>query len=91
MNKLLEYSNVLYETGRYAESKEILSEVFKIYHDNKKAQSKVILALWKLFSINILLNDTQGFLATFSQIQAHIEILKTSMEEELKKVNVEYV
>ena len=91
MNKVLEYANVLYENGRYAESKDVLSEIYKIYYDNKKNLSKVILALWKLFAINILLNDTQGALATFSQIQSHIALLKTSLEEEFRQHNIESV
>ena len=91
MNKVLEYSNILYETGRYAESKMILSDLFRINKDNKKNLPKTILALWKIFSINILTDNWIEILSNFENIQKTISNLKINLEEEFKKVNIDAV
>ena len=36
VNKVLEYGKILYETGRYNESREILSDFIKIFPEKKK-------------------------------------------------------
>lgn len=87
MNKVLEYANVLYETGKYEDSKTILADLFRMSMDNKKNLSKVILALWKLYAMNILSGNWNETLNTFDQIKNVISTLRNSLEDEFKKSN----
>jgi hypothetical protein len=68
-----------------------LSELIKISQDNKKNLSKAIMALWKLFSMDVLVGDWKETFGTFNEIQNTIEALKNNLEEEYKKTNADSV
>jgi hypothetical protein len=68
-----------------------LSELIKISQDNKKNLSKAIMALWKLFSMDVLVGDWKETFGTFNDIQNTIEALKNNLEEEYKKTNADSV
>merc|ERR1711976_23378 len=89
LNKVLEYANILYETGRYAESKIILADFCKIVGSNKKNSIKAILALWKILSINILTDNPEGITPTFREILKSVNMLNMDLTEEFKKINME--
>jgi hypothetical protein len=69
----------------------ILSELLKISLENKKNLSKAILALWKLFSMNILLGEWKETFSTFNQIQVAVDALRQNLEEEFKKLTADSV
>jgi len=91
VNKVLEYSKILYEKGNYSESKTLLSDFFRFSFENKKNLSRTILALWTILSINILDNNWTEIFSNFSHIKVLIELLKNNLEEEFKKTNTESV
>jgi hypothetical protein len=91
VNKVLEYSKILYEKGNYSEAKTILSDFFRFSFDNKKNLSKIILALWTILSINIQEESWPEIFSTFNHMKLSIELLKNNLEEEFKKVNSETV
>jgi hypothetical protein len=91
VNKVLEYSKILYEKGNYSESKTILSDFFRFSFENKKNLSRTILALWTILSINILDNNWTEIFSTFNHIKILIELLKNNLEEEFKKIHAESV
>lgn len=90
-NKILEFSKILYEQGKYTESKELFSDFSKVYQGNKKNISKVILALWMIYSISIIQNNNSDAISTFILIKQTINILKTNFEEEFKNINFDSV
>ena len=91
VNKVLEYSKILYEKGNYSESKTLLSDFFRFSFENKKNLSRTILALWTILSINILDNNWTEIFSNFNHIKVLIELLKNNLEEEFKKINTESV
>jgi hypothetical protein len=89
INKVLEYGRIIYESGRYEEAKLILNEFYKICH--RRNVSKAIMALWILFSINVLTENWRDLTTTFNQLREAIEFLKSSLEDEFKKTNFDAV
>jgi hypothetical protein len=89
LNKVLEYGRIIYETGRYEEAKLALEEFYKISH--KRNISKAIMALWVLFSINVLTENWSDLTTTFNQLREAINALKTSLEDEFRKTSFESV
>jgi hypothetical protein len=91
VNKVLEYSKILYDSGRYSEAKTILSDFCKVSVGNRKNLSRAILAFWTILSINIIEENWEEILTTFSSIKTAIEYLRVSLEEDMKKLNAETV
>jgi hypothetical protein len=89
LNKVLEYGKIIYELGRYEEAKQILNEFYKI--TSKRNISKAIMALWIIFSINVLTENWTDLTNTFNELRSAIEALKDTLEEEFKKINLESV
>jgi hypothetical protein len=89
LNKVLEYGRLIYETGRYEEAKQVLKEFYNISH--KRNMSKAIMALWLLFSINMLTENWNEAISTFLQIREAIETIREGLEEEFRKTNFEAV
>ncbi len=87
----MEYGNILYERGDYSQAKEILCDFYKISHDNKKNISKVILALWKIYAINILNDNWEELIINFNSLRNVIQNLKLNLDEEIKKTNSDSV
>ena len=67
------------------------NDVFKICSENTSILSKSILALWLIYCINIVSNDSNETLKTFYLLLKFIDRLKEKMEEDLKKFNFESV
>jgi hypothetical protein len=88
-NKVLEYAKILYDTGRYEDSKQILSGFIKLSGENKKNLSKIILALCMAFNCNVMLANKQEVYPTFSQTRRAVDHLKENLDEEFKKLNFE--
>lgn len=87
----MEYGKLLYNTGKYDESLCVLSDFVRLCSDNRKNLSKVILALWNIFSINIIQNKWSEAFNTVEQLKNTIEILREYYEEDFKKINIESV
>lgn len=89
--KVLEYGKSLYETGRYDEAKQILNGLSVMCLKNKKVISAAILALWIVFSVNILTNSNAESLTTFGELSYSIQLLKESLDEDVRKINFDSV
>lgn len=89
VNKILEFTRLLYEQGKYDDAKRILTDYYKITKENKKNTDKLILALWILFSIEIILGKIEDIIYTFDIIKNSIEEVKENLEEQFKKINIE--
>ena len=90
-NKILEYAKVLYETGKYRESKDIFVHFIKIAGDNKKNLSKLILCQWNILCVDFLNYDFSEAKKNFIKINCMVEELKSIHEEELKKLSFDSV
>jgi hypothetical protein len=53
--------------------------------------SKAIMALWKLFSMDVLVGNWNESITNFNEIQSAIEALKINLEEEFKKTSADSV
>ncbi len=88
---ILEYAKILYETGRYIETKFILKNFLNIIGDNKKHLAKLILSQWSILCVDFLNGDFSEAKKNFEKINLLVDELKSNYDEELKKINSESV
>lgn len=91
LSKILEYAKILYETGRYSESKYIFQNFLNIIADNKKHLSKLILSQWIVLCVDFINGDFVEAKKNFDKVNHLVDELKASYEEELKKMNFDSV
>lgn len=85
--KILEYAKILYETGRYTEAKFILLNFLNVIGDNKKHLSKLIMSQWTVLCVDFLKGDFSEAKKNFEKVNALVDELKASYDEELKKTS----
>lgn len=91
LTKILEYSKILYETGRYSEAKFILQNFVKVIGDNKKYLSLLILSKWSVLCVDFLEGNFSDAKKDFEKVNNLIDDLKSSYDEEFKKMNTDSV
>jgi len=89
--KILEYSKILYETGRYSEAKFILQNFVKVIGDNKKHLSLLILSKWTVLCVDFLEGNFSDAKKEFEKVNNLVDDLKSSYDEEFKKMNTDSV
>jgi hypothetical protein len=89
LNKVLEFGRIVYNNGRYEESKTVMTNFYKICVE-KKNISKALLALWLIFLINVLDSNWDEVYETLDLITFNIDNLGDNLDESMKKINADY-